>query len=429
MNEKSLHHVLIDFLHKIESLNETMPLLLVMMYVSKKVTRSQHAKFLREHGEVIEENESIRKYRLSMENERMVARLQRKHERAKTASDLLPSKLLISYVSEYDAFLGSFMKKLIELKPELINFHEKNIQFSVLLSLGSVDSVFKSILDKEVESVLRSSHADHFKWLEKICNIPLTKNLESWKFFIELTERRNLFVHCDGIVSDQYLSVCKNFKIELGKNIKNGDQLKVDKKYLDEVYECLYEISVKLTQVIWRKIFPNEIEFSDESLIEVSFSLIQEGKFALAQKILDFAALSIKRFANDSNRRILIVNRAQAYFHGGDKKLAHEILDAEDWSSCADNFKICVEVIYEKYEVASNLMKRIGRSGDLSEADYLDWPVFMEFRKSEIFNKTFEEVFGKLPVNTSELVKGVESEGALHGFMDEIINDIKSEVQ
>ncbi|WP_250463386.1 hypothetical protein [Microbulbifer litoralis] len=426
VEEKALHDVLLGFLHKIESLHETMPLLMAMMYISRRMTRVQKAKFLTEHGEIIEENEEFKRYRLSIENERMVSRLEKKHERANTASDMLPSKFLISYVSEYDAFLGSLIKRILELKPELLNSGDKNISFSLLKELGSVDAAFKHVIEKEVESVLRDSHAEHFKWLEKICNVPLTKGLESWSSFIELTERRNLFVHCDGVISAQYMANCRLHNCSLSEEDKVGVRLTADKVYLDASFECLYEIAVKLTQVLWRKLFPQELDGADSSLINVSFSLIHEGQYSLAQKILDFGTETIKRHASDSNRRILIINRAQSYYHDNNKTKANEILDKEDWSSCADHFQLCVNVLKEDFDAAESLMKRIGDNGQIKEADYLDWPVFREFRKIDSFKSTFEEIFAKPPVNISELVKSVEPEEALDGLKEELEAEFSS---
>lgn len=394
-------------------------MLMAMIFISKRMTRAQKTKFLTEHGEIIEENDEIKKYKLSIENERMVQRLEKKHERANTVSALLPSKFLISYVSEYDAFLGALIRRMFELKPELLNAGEKNISFSILKDLGSIDAAFQHVIEKEVESVLRNSHAEHFKWLERTCCVTLTKGLNSWPMFIELTERRNLFVHCDGIVSAQYLVNCKSHNCKIPDDCKVGSKLSADKRYLDESFQCLYEIGVKLLQVLWRKQFPNELDDADTSLINVSFSLIHEGKYTLAQKLLDFGAETLKNHASDSNRRIIIINRAQSYYHDNQKNKSNDILNREDWSSCSDEYQLCVNVLKEDFETSEKVMRRIGLNGQIKEADYLDWPIFREFRKQELFKLAFEQIFGKPPVNIADLLKNIEPDEALNGFAEE----------
>lgn len=428
IEDTSLHSILTDFLHKIESLHESVPMLMAILYVHQKMTRAKKSKFLSKYGEVVEENEEFKKYKLSIEFNRAASRLDKKHQRAVTASNLLLDKILISYVSEYDAFLGRLIKKILELKPELLNSGEKNVSFAMLKQLGSVEAAFQHIIEKEVESVLRNSHADHFKWLEKLCNVTLTKNLESWGKFIELTERRNLFVHCDGVVSTQYLTNCQTHQCQVTSEISVGTRLNADKNYLNSSFECLYEIAVKLTQVIWRKLFPTECDQADDSLINVSYSLIHEEKYKVAQELLDFGVDTIKNHASDSNKRILIINRAQAYYHDKNKEKSNKIINSVDWSSCADQFQLCVAVLKEDYDKATLIMKRMGKDGSIQEADYLDWPVFREFRKDQKFSDTFHSVFGKPPSNTAEFIKTIDTNQALSEIRKELELELETKL-
>ena len=392
---------------------------MAMIYMAQKTEHRKKSTFLSENGEVIEENEEFKRYKLSLENERMASRLDKKERRAKTALEILPSKILISFVSEYDAFLGSLVRTILEAKPEKLNSGEKQIPFSTLKDLESIDAAFNYIISKEVETLLRKSHSDQFDWLETLCSIPLRKGLDSWSTFIELTERRNLLVHCDGIVSEQYLQKCKKNGVTLSNEITIGSKLGVDRRYLDSVYHCLYEIPVKLTQVLWRKIFKDEVTDADASLINISFELIHEEQYELAQRLLDFGTKTLKSWGSDSSRRTLIINRAQAYYHDEQVSTCHEILNKEDWSSCSDDFQLCVKVLKENYEESREIMLRIGKSGPVAEADYIDWPVFRKFRDTKIFKKSFEEIFGKTPINTSDLVKDPNPE--------DIIGDLQAE--
>ena len=49
-------------------------------------------------------------------------------------------------------------------------------------------------------------------------------------------------------------------------------------------------------------------------------------------------------------------------------------------------------------------MKKIGTNGDVGEVQYREWPLFKEFRKTELFQITFEQVFDK-PFTASESEK------------------------
>ncbi|WP_447984677.1 hypothetical protein [Nitrospira sp. Nam74] len=251
------------------------------------------------------------------------------------------------------------------------------------------------IVETEVESVLRTSHADQIEWLQAKFKIPLTKDLSVWPVFIELTERRNLFVHCDGIVSNQYLSVCNKHSVVMNQNISVGTSLDATPEYFEKAYLCIFEIAVKLAHVLWRKAKKEDLENADDNLLDIAFDLLKREEFTLAAILLDFATVTLKKHSSDVTRRAFVINRAQAYKWLGQQDLCEQLLNAEDWSACDPRFHLSVAVLLDKVELACNSMKAIGKSGNVTASDYRDWPLFRELRKSHEFLRTYEEVFGE----------------------------------
>ncbi len=170
--ENNLHEILSNYLHKLESLHETLPSLMMMAQFSRQLANAKKGKFLQENGELIDESDDKKKYSLKIEHQRLAGRLDKKVTKAKTAFDILPGKFLVSFVSEYDAFLGELVKSIFRIKPELLDGSERSISLSDLKQIGSVEAAYEHILEKEVESLLRKSHAEQFEWLEKnlICH-------------------------------------------------------------------------------------------------------------------------------------------------------------------------------------------------------------------------------------------------------------------
>ncbi len=291
-------------------------------------------------------------------------------------------------------------------KPETINSKDKSIPLSELLILGSLEVVRERIFSKEVESVLRSSHAEQFSWMETAFSVPLTKGLESWPLFIELTERRNLFVHCDGVVSDQYIGVCRKHNVPIEKGTEVGKKLKADRKYLRQSFEVLYEIGLKLSQVLWRKLSPDDVKKAESSLSHFTYELLIEENYKLAKNLLDFACCTLKKWASEGDRLVYVVNRALAYKFSGDDEMCQSILNAEDWSACADNYSLCVTVLRGDFDKAKSIMLKIGSTGCVTEADYAEWPCFKEFRASDEFVSAFSDVFGYPPT----AIKKVDNE-------------------
>ena len=229
-------------------------------------------------------------------------------------------------------------------------------------------------------------------------------DLPIWPQFVELTERRNLFVHTGGVVSSQYLAVCAAHSVQHEADVAVGDMLGVSSTYFKNACSYLLEISTKLAQVLWRKSDHLSMEIADRSLIEVTYELLEIENYELARTLLDFGVNTLKRHSSDEDRRILLVNLAQSNKWLGEPETCNEILDKEDWSSCSEKFKLGVAVLHDDFDEAVNIMKRIGPEGEVTEADYKTWPLFQEFRKSEQLESTFEEIFGK-PFSTFESVE------------------------
>ena len=311
-------------------------------------------------------------------------------------------------ISQFDAFLGRLIKAIYYAKPEMLNASEKQLTFANLVQFGSVEAAREFLLEKEIESVLRESHAEHFEWLEKKLDIPLRKGLDIWATFIEMTERRNLFVHTNGIVSSQYITVCKKHHVEIKEDLVVVKKLHASEEYLQEAYEVLFELATKLTHVVWRKLIPSERSIADDKLNEVCYELLKEENYSIAKKVLSFA-MELPKHSSQQDKLIFTINSAIAYKWGGEPEKAKKIISETDWSACNSDFQLATAVLLDKFDDAAKIMRRIGNAGEDSKFYYKDWPVFRDFRHSPQFLETYREVFGEA-LETVKVSSSSESE-------------------
>src|SRR5262249_24232637 len=213
--------------------------------------------------------------------------------------------------------------------------------------------------------------------------------------FIELTERRNLFAHCGGHVSNQYITVCKQHGIATDRLPDVGTRLSVDRKYVSRAYACLFEMAVKLTHVLWRKLLPNELKQADRSLNNIIFELIVTEQYSLAITMGKFGTEILKKHSNDEIRLFMKLNLAQAYKWNVSDEKCREVVSKEDWSSRGNHIRLAVALLNDDYQEAVKFMKRIGRSDEVEEHDYKDWPIFRDFRRRPEFLEAFQEIYGK----------------------------------
>lgn len=380
------------FIKHVDAIGNVLPIMVMALQKIEKSARQELIDFETENCEVTVSGEE-RTVKIHNNHYRDWTRKRKFYERFSLSRTLLPRSLLVSLISQYDAYLGRLLRTIFIRKPEILNSSEKKISFDVLSQFNSIDAVREYILEKEVEAILRSSHADQFKWMENTFDLPLTKELASWPAFIELTERRNLFVHTDGIVSSQYMAVCRRHKCEIDEGLKEGARLDVPQDYFTAAHHCIFEIGAKLGHVLWRKLFPDEIDTADTHFIRMTYDLIENSKFQLAIRLLDFACTDLKKFSSEADQLTLIVNRAQAYKWKGDHEKCKEIMRGVDWSAKGDQFRLADAVLTENWPAAAKVMRRIGNDGPVDQNQYRDWPLFREWRKQDLFLSTYLEIF------------------------------------
>ncbi|WP_375158515.1 hypothetical protein [Bradyrhizobium sp. RDT46] len=304
----------------------------------------------------------------------------------------LPDMFLMGLISSYDVFLANLLHLVFLLKPEMLSSSERNISFKDLVELGSIEAARNQIIEKEIETLLRQSHHAQFDSLEARLGIPLRKDLEIWPDFVEICERRNLVTHTGGIVSRQYLSVCKEHNVPLD-NLSPGDQLSISPKYLNRSIDIISELGWKLIQVVWRKLKPEEIASAASSLNRESYELLLRRRFKLARTMLKFG-LDFKKQGDEETRRMMVVNLAIAERSLENAEEAKRILTREDWSATSNKFKICVSAVQDDINAVLTCLPKISDE-EISKDEFREWPAFQWVRVNPAFVAAFEEKFGE----------------------------------
>lgn len=383
------------FVTNVNSLHSTAPMVMFFVNTATRVQLEELDDFAEEFGEETEDKDGSKSFTFQANHVAQFLALRDQVDEARRALELVPRTFLVSLVSQFDSLVGNVLRVVYLKRPEMLAASDRQLSLSQLLDLGSVEKASEYLVEKEIEQLLRSSHAEQFNWMENQFSVELRKDLPSWPVFVELTERRNLFVHTDGIVSEQYLGVCSKHGVSDLDALERGMELEVEPEYFSSVCDCVFELGVKLAHVLWRKLIPDELGESDSSLIEIGLELLKRKRWALAQNLLSFACYVLPRHSSDVTRRTLVINLAQAYKWNGEAEQCQAVLDKEDWSASDEKFRLAVSVLEDRHEEASVLMKSIGANGrSIREHDYHSWPLFREFRSTDAFMSTYEALYG-----------------------------------
>lgn len=391
-NESKFPRLLEVFITRIESLKISFPIVVSAIENSEQETQQKFINFASKQS-IIQTNDGIQ-ISMPIECRSNFHKFLKENSCLSLASNILKRNFIVSLVSEFDIHLSSLVKTIFLVKPEILNSSEKNLSFKELMEFETIDNARNFLIDKEIDALLRDSHTEHFKWLEGKLGIKTLREFSSWANFIEITERRNLFVHNDGRTSNQYLNVCNENQVPINA-CKLGAGLEVDENYFNNAYNCIFEVGVKLVHVIWRKLKPEERGLADDFLNNLAVDLLINNDYLLANLILDFALNepAISQKMSGKTKLMVTLNKAQTLKWEGRNKEAIHLLKSTDWNILSDEFKLANAVLTDDFDEAYKIMLKIGDNHKISRIYYREWPIFKEFRKSQQFLKGYEEVF------------------------------------
>ncbi len=384
-----------EFLSSMNMFHRLVPTTMTFMPIARMAELDSSVYHLiKKEGELISKENEFELFRVRFDLVNQIDRAVESTNALRAGSTNLPRMFLMGLISSYDAFLSKLIRVMFLTKPEMLSSSERNISFRELVELGSVEAAQDLVIEKEIETVIRKSHHDQIAWFSAKLDIPLTKDLDVWPHFIEACERRNLFTHTDGKVSTQYLSVCKQHGAE-ATNLRTGDQLTVDIDYLRRAIGIITEVGLKLIQVIWRKLLPDEIDDAASALNQVAFDLISRRRYKLAGKMLHFGLYNMKKHGTELVRKMMVVNLANCEKLSGNKDKAEQILEKEDWTAASDKFRVCVAAVKDDVDQVISLIETVYRSGEINAQEFREWPVFVSLKDKAEFVSKFEAVFGE----------------------------------
>ena len=332
---------------------------------------------------------------------------------------LMARSFFIGLFSEYDSFIGALLKAIYSRKPELYKGIKREIALTELLSFQDLAEVKKDMLEKEIDSFRRESYIEQFSELERKFEIKTLKAFPEWSQFVEYSQRRNVMTHNDGRVSQQYLSVCEREGVKFTEKPKIGDELTLTPDYMREAIFVISKVGFMLAHTLWRKVLPDDIKDANEALNDTLYGLLIRKRWVIATSFGEFGLTDqMTKGVQEMSLRIRVINTAIGLSQAKRKQEATQLLSSRDWSACIRDFKLAIAVLKESYSEAAQIMRDIGKRGELvSQLAYHDWPLFEDFRDQPEFQSAYQDIYGvpfleKISEGALEISKENTSTGA-----------------
>ena len=387
--------VIRQYISRLNSQIQSVPTLFNILSAQTVVNAQKVKEFVSKNGceEKDEKGRDIIKMPIEFSRafERLISNLNNSFQ----ALDNVGRNAVVAMVSMYDAYLSSLLKVIYSDMPQLLNQSQKDFKLNNILLYKDFDELKEVVTEDEIESLLRKSHVDQLKWLEGKLDMPLT-GFKALPLFVELMERRNLFVHANGVVSRHYFEACEKYNVEIDKELSLGKQLDATDDYVFKSYAILFQTGIMLGFVIWHKIRKQEgVELID-FLSEVCYDLIKEGHYDLALVMIDFALdnKSFRKHINQASHIIFLINKALSYHLKDMQKECLAIIEKLDLSAAEPVYKLAAEVLKENYDQAIDFMDQLGNVPSMRRG-YKEWPLFTKFRDKETFKNKYKELFNE----------------------------------
>ncbi len=327
--------------------------------------------------------------------------------RSQHSTAVLAKSLFTQLFAEFDAYIGELLKVIYLKNDKLLKGISREISLSDLLDFDDLNAVKLSMLDKEIETFRRDSYIEQFSTLEKKFNLALRKFSE-WPEFVELSQRRNILTHNGGMVSDQYLVVCDREGHKFPSKPKIGDSLGVTFEYFENASRLLSKVGLMLAYTLWSKVFPKENEQMHGALNNTIFNCLQQKRWLFVAELEDFVlSAPMRKEMSEIDLRIRIVNASIGLKFSGKDREAVRLLESVDWSASYRDFKLAIAVLQERYSDAVDIMKSIGKTGEIiDQPDYHTWPLFTRFRERPEFYDAYFHIYGEAFSEKVETAKG-----------------------
>jgi hypothetical protein len=391
-----------SILNKIECIREMISIILPILKTEDDKRKDKIRKIMKANSEIVKENTIKIAFKSHDELRTFDSSIKRLH----IGKDMFRQSVLALIVSSFDDFFSEILRIAYHQNPGWLKKPDKKVSYKDVLEIQSLETFKSNIISKEVDELMRNSHFEQISFLDNEMKLGISREFPHWLAFLELTERRNLYMHTGGEISSQYIKNCTGWGVKLDERHELGKCISTNDDYLSNALDCVYELCVRITQAFSRRLFEDCFDKADIVLHNFTiYELLLEKQWALAERICSFAlTIPDKCRKDDSYRFACIINNCIAKKFSG--KPYKEDLMPITWDNMHPQYHLAVAVLNDQFDEAAKLMECKSVQEKLKENEYKEWPLFKEFRNSPEFMSAYKKIYNR-------------------DFNDEVLNDAR----
>ncbi|WP_445716403.1 hypothetical protein [Flavobacterium sp.] len=317
-------------------------------------------------------------------------RLRKEHNINPRNYELLSRSSFLMLNNYFEYLIADLLNYYYNKFRKSLNEKEFKITLKELTEFDNIDEAIKSLILKEVESILvEKSFGDLLDHFEKKLSIPLEKNLIDWNKIIEIRERRHLIVHNSSLINKKYISRTGNpYKYKIGQEIS------IDNNYFQEALDEFKLAGQLILFNCWGEWDKNNIDSAIYEIMVQTFEDLKNEKFNLVCKTFKFSEKIEPR--NETQEDYLLrvkFNNAIALKKQNLKNELKEALKDIKIGTSTPIFKFSYNVLSDNHDNIIELFQKAILLEEITIDQYLEWPIFDFVRENEEINKNLINSF------------------------------------
>lgn len=308
--------------------------------------------------------------------------------------DTMYDNLLISIMIKFENIISDIFRNIIRKYTE-VYLNNKNVKYTDILKSNSIEEMKEILIDEEVENIMRQNIFDWIKILKDKHGVSIDINNMYFKEFIEAYYRRNILVHNNGIINNDFITGLKKVGFEVRDNYK-GKKARIDTDYILKVIDAsIYTVFNFVYNIM--KLFEDENEDFADEILNYGMDLIISKKYKLAKEM--FYKLKDNKKVKEEIRIYSKINYWQTFKWDNNFDEVKKDVEKFDVSANNETIQLAIYSLLDEYEKSFEIInKRFENNNkDYELAGMLEeWPIFQGLRKQTEYNdlkEKYSEVF------------------------------------
>lgn len=306
------------------------------------------------------------------------------HNSYKSHMKLLYKNTLISLMSSTEWFFAQILHFYYNKFPESSGINDKSLTFSDLKKYQSIVEAERYLIEQKIENILRGNIESWFEYIKKDFKLKLSYLDNEIEEIVEVSQRRNLFIHNGGVINSLYLAKVSQ---EVNPGIKNGEMISITKEYLDNSLGKLQLIFTLIALELWKKLDPDD-QNRAQIMNDIIYENLLKGRWFIAKGFSEFLITDLKM--PPEFKVIAQLNNWLCRIRSDSDKQVLDELNEADFSDKKEIYQIALHALKGEIQEFFKKLPSVLKSGQIGIKQLEEFPIFEDVRNTSEY-KGFKE--------------------------------------